>query len=110
MERANPQQVARWLARGEQYGWSRGELSRRSGYPAWKLRWWERRFARSRAADARGGGFVAVELTAGSPSAATTGPSLALEVTTPSGHRVAVPRDFDAEHLRRVLQALAASC
>jgi len=33
-----------------------------------------------------------------------------LEVTTPSGYRVAVAPGFDGDHLRRVLQTLAAAC
>ena len=105
MRRADPQQMTKWLARGEQRGWDRAELSRRSGHPAWKLRWWEKRLARTRAAGAPGGAFVAVALTEPTPTPSTT-----LEVTTPSGCRVQVPPGFDAEHLRRVLQALEVSC
>jgi hypothetical protein len=33
-----------------------------------------------------------------------------LEVITPSGMRILVPVDFDAEHLRRTLKALEPGC
>ena len=105
MRRANPEQMAQWLARRAQYGWNWRETSRRSGHPAWKLRWWQRRLERTRAAEARGRAFVALELTDAAPSLPVT-----LEVTTPSGHRVSVPAGFDPEHLRRLLQVLEASC
>jgi hypothetical protein len=103
--RANPEQMAKWLARGEQCGWSLSELARRSGQPAWKLRWWQKRRDRARAAAAPANAFVTVELTD-----STASPPTSLEVTTPSGHRVSVPAGFDPEHLRRLLQALDASC
>ena len=105
MRRADPQQLARWLARRGRAGWSLKELSRRCGQPTWKLRWWQKRFARTRAAKAPGGAFVAVELVELTPSPTTT-----LEVTTPSGYRVQVPAGFDPEHLRRVVAALEALC
>jgi hypothetical protein len=105
MRRANPEQMAKWLARGAQYGWSLSELARRSGYPAWKLGWWQKRRDRFRAAETASGAFVAVELTD-----AVSSPPATLEVTTPSGHRVSVPAGFDAEHLRRLLAAIATAC
>jgi hypothetical protein len=101
----DPQQMARWLSRRERGGWSLAELSRRSGHPAWKLRWWQKRFGRTQAAEAPGRAFVALEITDTTPSIPVT-----LEVTTPSGHRVSVPMGFDPEHLRRLLRALEASC
>jgi len=108
MERANADQMARWLARGERAGWSPGELARRSGHPVWKLRWWRKRFAHMRTRRRPARAFVAVELSEPAPS---PGPAVVtLEVTTPSGHRVAVPADFDAAHLRRRLAALADAC
>ena len=55
--------------------------------------------------DARERGFVAVAVTDSALSA-----SASIEITTPSGYRVHVARDFDAEHLRRVLQALERGC
>ena len=106
MRRAAPEQMAKWLARGEQRGWGRAELSRRSGYPMWKLRWWAKRLARTHTAEAPGGAFVAVALSEPAPNPSTP----KLEVTTPSGYRVQVPAGFEAGHLRRVVQALEASC
>lgn len=105
MERANAEQMAQWLARGEREGWSPGELSWRSGYPVWKLRWWRRRFTRTRRRRRGEPAFVAVEL--GAPGPSPSPAAVALEVTTPSGHRVAVPADFDAGHLQRLLATLA---
>ena len=109
MERANPEQLAKWLARRAQYGWSWAESSRRSGYPTWKLRWWQKRTERARMAEAPGRAFVAVELTDAAPGPAPDS-APPLEVTTSSGHRVSVPAGFDPEHLRRVLAALETSC
>ncbi|MEO5617781.1 MAG: hypothetical protein ABIS67_08415 [Candidatus Eisenbacteria bacterium] len=47
MRRQDPHHMARWLARREEHGWSWVELSRRSGHPAWKLRWWQGRLERN---------------------------------------------------------------
>jgi hypothetical protein len=105
MRRVNPEQMARWLARGQREDWSPAELARRSRQPAWKLRWWRKRFERTRTTAATGGAFVAVELADPAPS-----PSATLEVTTPTGYRVQVPAHFDPEHLRRLLRALEAPC
>ena len=98
--------MASWLARRERGGWSWAELSRRSGHPTWRLRYWSRRLART-AVEQRTGerGFVAVAVT---EPAGNTGASL--EITTPSGYRVQVARGFDAGHLRRVIEALERGC
>lgn len=97
--------MAKWLARGERCGWSRGELARRSGHPAWKLRWWQKRFAHTPALVARGRAFVAVEVT---ESRGT--PSPAITILTPSGYRLEVGSEIDPEHLRRVVAALEPRC
>ena len=98
--------MAAWLSKRERNGWSWAELSRRSGLPAWKLRWWHERLKRippPQTAAARS--FVAVEI------ADAPGPTRAsIEMTTPSGLRLLVPPEFDADHLRRLLEVLAASC
>lgn len=109
MTRSNPQQMARWLARRERHGWSWAELSERSGHPVWKLRYWQQRaVATSASKSDRSGGFVTVDITG---PVTTRSPEIgALEVTTPSGYRVTVTHDFDAEHLRRVVQALELGC
>jgi hypothetical protein len=109
MTRSNPQQMARWLARRERHGWSWAELSERSGHPVWKLRYWQQRAeATSALKSDRGGGFVTVDVA----EPVTTRPPIpgALEITTPSGCRVTVAHDFDADHLRRVVQALERGC
>lgn len=96
-----------WLSRRDRHRWSWAELSRRSGLPVWKLRWWRRRFDRiadppDRPTDA----FVAVDVV-------TLPLAMPIEVVTRSGHRLSVPVGFDEEHLTRILrllQALDAGC
>ena len=90
--------------RDRQHGLSWAELSRRSGLPSRKLRWWHQRFQRNPAPRKPGPSFVAVEVKG------TAVPPAAIEITTPSGHRVTVPPHFDADHLRRLLQALEPTC
>jgi len=109
MTRSDPQQMTRWLARRERHGWSWAELSGRSGHPVWKLRFWQRRLAGTPAPrPRRGGAFVAIEITEAVPTDRSSGG--AIEITTPSGFRVTVERDFETEHLRRVVQALEFRC
>ena len=87
--------MARWLARREREGRSWVELSRCSGHPTWKLRWWQRRSERTgRAATTRDRAFVAVRVT---EPARGTGSSI--EITTPSGDRVRVERDVASGRL-----------
>ena len=98
--------MAGWLAQREREGWSWAALSRRCGHPTWKLRYWSRRLARPPVAQGtRERGFVAVEVTE-----AARHPDRWIEITTPSGYRVQVVREFDAEHLRRVIEALERGC
>ena len=98
--------MARWLKRREREGWSWAQLSARSGHPIWKLRYWQRRLERTgRRTKRRTPAFVAVAVT---PAAASA--RAAIEVTTPSGYRVQVPREFEAEHLGRLLDALERRC
>ena len=109
MTRSNPQQMARWLSRRERHGWSWAELSSRSGHPVWKLRYWQQRAVATSASQSDcSGGFVTVDVT--EPVTAPAPIAGALEITTPSGYRVMVARDFDPEHLRRVMQALERGC
>ena len=96
--------MKRLLALRERQGWSWTELSRRSGLPVWKLHWWHRRLASHRSLRRPGRTFVSVQVV---DSPRGDGPPL--EVITPSGVRILVPADFQAEHLRRVLQALEAA-
>ena len=56
----------------------------------------------------RSGEFVTVDVTG--PATTRSAEFGALEITTPSGYRLTVTRDFDAEHLRRVVQALERCC
>ena len=107
MTRQDPRKMAAWLARREGHGWGWAELSRRSGHPVWKLRWWQERLKRRPldppAEPVRP--FVAVEI-----RESERAPSAAIELTTPSGYRLEVPSDFDPEHLRRLLGVLERSC
>jgi hypothetical protein len=105
MTRQDPQKMAGWLSKRERNGCSWAELSRRSGLPAWKLRWWHERLKRHPVPQTPARSFVAVEI---ADSVRPTCPSI--EITTPSGFRMVVPADFDRDHLRRVLQALERAC
>ena len=98
--------MSRWLKRRKRERWTWAQLSGWSGHPIWKLRYWERRLDRSaRAPVKQAEAFVAVEVV----TAATSIGAL-IEVATPAGYRVHVPHDFDAEHLRRVLECLERRC
>lgn len=105
MTRQDPQKMAGWLAKQERSGWSWAELSRRSGLPSWKLRWWHERLKRKPLPQTPARSFVAVEIADSAPPTFTS-----LEITTPSGYRLLVPPKFDAEHLRQVLAALEPPC
>ena len=103
--RQNPQLMKRLLVRRERHGWSWAELSRRCGLPVWKLRWWCVRLERAESARRSRQAFVPVEIVA-SPRREFP----PLEVVTPSGVRILVPKEFDAGHLRRVVEALEPPC
>jgi hypothetical protein len=92
------------LAQGERHGWSCAEMSRRSGVPAWTVRWWAQRRKKSTARRQSPRPFVAVELIDSKPQ------ETFLEVITPSGFRVRVAPDVDLEHLQRVIRALEPGC
>jgi hypothetical protein len=93
------------LARRERHGWSWAELSRRSGLPVWKLRWWGRRLVGKRPARGHSGAFVAVEIV----NSPREKPS-PVEVITASGVRIVVPVGFEPDHLRRVMKAVEPAC
>lgn len=97
--------MKRWLARRERSGWSWSELSRRSGLPVWKLRWWQRQLAHRRRTTSRQRAFAPVSVV---EAAVSQRP--ALELVTPSGLRVVVRAGFDEALLRRVLAAVAPRC
>jgi hypothetical protein len=106
MRRADPQEMSRWLKRRRRERWTWTQLSGWSGYPIWKLRYWQRRLDRSNLPQvSHAEAFVAVEVVAAPASSGAP-----IEVVTPSGYRVHVPHDFDAEHLRRVLECLERPC
>jgi hypothetical protein len=97
--------MKRLLALRERHGWSFPELSRRTGLPVWKLYWWHRRLGKPKAAPRACRTFVPVQVVDSPPVDGSS-----LEVITPAGFRVRVPADFQAEHLRRVLEALEGAC
>ena len=101
--RESPERMGAVLAERDRRGLSWAELSRRSGLSSRKLRWWHERFKRNPAPRTPPPAFVAVEVT--DPVRATAS---AIEIATPSGFRLTVPPDFDADHLRRLLHVLAA--
>ena len=103
--RQDPARMKSLLAGGERHGWGWAELSRRSGLPVWKLRWWHRRLARKRSRRRSARTFVPVQVV--DPPRGEGSP---LEVITASGIRILVGADFNADHLRRVIKALEPSC
>ena len=100
--RQKRERMRKLLARRERHGWSWSELSRRSGLPAWKLRWWHKRFASDEVdGESRFAQVEVVEPQQHRPP---------LEVVVASGARIVVPADFDAGHLRRLVKALGEPC
>jgi hypothetical protein len=97
--------MAAWLARRERNGWGWAELSRHSGHPVWKLRWWHERLKRKPLGPEPRRPFLAVEIR--EPVRAVTA---FIEITTPTGYCVQVRHDFDPEHLRRLLNVLEPAC
>ena len=94
------------LARRDRLGLSWAELSRRSGLPVWKLRWWKSRLSSPSPHTPKvSPSFVPVQIV--KPPRTDSFP---LEVVTPSGFRLRVSAEFDADHLRRVIQALEGRC
>ena len=93
------------LARRERQGLSWADLSRRSGLPVWKLRWWSKRLSPKLPVRKPRRSFVAVQII---DSPRPDPP--ALEIVTPSGFRLRVPADFDPDHLRRLVATLEAGC
>ena len=94
------------LSRRVRHGWSWAELSRRSGLPVWKLRWWHRRLAEKRPSRRSRRPFVPVQVV----DAPRRGACPPLELITASGVRILVPAGFDPEHLRRVMKTLESAC
>src|SRR3990172_4755846 len=103
--RQDPERMKTVLARRERHGWSWAELSRRSGLPVWKLRWWQARLANKRPARRPGRTFVPVQIV-DSPSRGSS----PVEIITSSGIRIRVAVEFNADHLRRVVKALEPAC
>ena len=97
--------MKRLLARRKRHGWSWAELSRRSHLPVWKLHWWRRRLAKSKRVRRPRRAFVPVQVVDSGRREPTP-----LELVTPSGVRILVAANFDADHLRRLLKALEPAC
>ena len=86
MERTDAQEMKHWLARRGREGWSCAWLSFQSGYPAWRLRYWQRKLDPANAPPRRRApAFVAVEVT--EPVHAVG------SITTPTGYRLELAGD-----------------
>lgn len=98
-------EIATWLALREREGLTYAELSERCGLAASTLSWWSWRFRREGSSHSRG--FTELEVVEDDPSSRVVSESLRLRIDDVV---VEVPRDFDAEHLGRVLDVLGARC
>lgn len=105
-KRRNGKEMERLLARRRRRGLTWAELSEETGVPRSTLEWWQRRL---RDGDDRTRDPEFVEVTV-MPPAARAGAIVPIEVILRSGHRVSVVPGFDAEHLRRVVDALESGC
>lgn len=103
--RQDPERMKSLLARRERHGWNWSALSRRSGLPVWKLRWWQKRFARTDPPGVPVPAFVPIQLV---PSRPPT--EAAFDVTTPSGFHIRIPAGFAADELGRLVKALETQC
>ena len=101
----DPERMKTLLARRKRHGWSWPELSRRCGLPVWKLHWWHRRLAKRKPVRRSGRAFVPVQVVESPRRDASR-----LEIVMPSGVRILVAADFNADHLRRVIRALEPAC
>jgi len=103
--RQDPERMKVLLARRERHGWSWAELSRRSGLPVWKLRWWQKRLARADPSRTPTPTFVPVRLVTSAPELDPP-----LEVITPSGFRIRIPPGFATDDLCRLVKVLETPC
>lgn len=108
MEPGKDDQRARWrglLTEQKATGQSIAAFCRDRALPVWQFYEWKKRLCPSEP-----GPFVAVEVVAsetaetGTPAAAV--PSAPIELRLRGGHSLLVGPDFDACHLRRLLQVL----
>ena len=107
MGQRREEQQERWrelLTQQKTSGQSVAVFCRERGVREWQFYEWKKRLHPKRES------FVAVEVVASQPTAATTpltpNPSAPLEVRLRSGYSVLVGPDFAAHYLRRLLQAL----
>jgi hypothetical protein len=107
MGQTNEEQRARWrglLAEQKESGQTIVAFCRGRGVREWQFHEWKKRLRPTPIP-----AFVAVEVAAVSTRAATpaqAAPIAALEVRLRSGRSVLVGSDFEASHLRRLLQVL----
>ena len=93
------------LARRERGGLTWSELSAESGVPRSTLQLWSRRFG-TEVGRGKRSGFVRVEVVDRSGGHSPE----RLEIVLRSGHRLLVPRGFDANELRAVVAVLEPGC
>ena len=104
--RREASEVARWLDRRQQGGWTWAELSRRSSIPVSTLQWWKRRLADSSGGSLSSTGVTFVEATvvdSATAGSTSSGPCL---VEFRSGHRLLWEQGLTEESLRLVLDRL----
>ncbi len=108
MEPGKDDQRARWrglLTEQQESGQSIAAFCRNRALPVWQFYEWKKRLCQ-----VESGPFVAVEVVASEPAKsatpAATVPSAPIEIRLRGGYRLLVKPDFEASHLRRLLQVL----
>ena len=96
--RRDPKKMQKLFARRRRLGLTWNELAEDSGVPRTTLLYWDRRLRQEEPEET--GRFVELVMSEAAP----------LTAALRGGRRVLVPVEFDADHLRRVVEALESEC
>jgi hypothetical protein len=104
-------QMRRVLVRWQRSGLTLREFAEKRGIPLSTLTWWQRVFRRAGEDEVNGAAAENAVVFTEVPKPANLPMTLSvLEIVLHSGHLVRVPAGADTDTLRRVLQALRATC
>jgi hypothetical protein len=104
-------QMRRVLVRWQRSGLTLREFAEKRGIPLSTLTWWQRVFRRAGEDEVNGAAAENAVVFTEVPKPANPPMTLSvLEIVLHSGHLVRVPAGADTDTLRRVLQALRATC